>query len=42
MSCDKPQLEKNMKGNVYTWITESLDCTVEINTTWYINYTSIK
>ena len=31
-----------MKKNVYVCITESLCCTAEINTTLYINYTSIK
>ena len=44
---DKPYsfpfiMEKNIKKNVYTCITESLCCTAEINTTLYINYASIK
>ena len=28
--------------DVYTCITESLSCTAETTTTWYINYTSMK
>ena len=33
ISCDKTQMEKIMKNNVYTCITESLSYTVEINNT---------
>ena len=35
-------MEKNMKKNVDVCITESLWFTAEINTTLYINYTSIE
>ena len=31
-----------MKNYIYMYITESLFCTAEINTTLQINYTSIK
>ena len=31
-----------MKNNIYKCISESRCCTVEMNTTWQINYTSIK
>ena len=34
--------KKKKKKNVYMCMTESLCCTAEINTTLYINYTSIK
>ena len=33
---------KNRKKNAYICITESICCEAEINTTLYINYTSIK
>ena len=35
-------MENNMKKNVYICITEPLFCTAEINTTLWINCTSIK
>ena len=36
-------MEKNLKKKyMYIYVTESLCCTPETNTTLYINYTSIK
>ena len=34
-------MEKNIKKTVCMCVTESLCCTAEINTTLYINYSSI-
>ena len=34
-------MEKNMKKNIYIYISESLCCTTEINTILQIDYTSI-
>ena len=34
-------MEKNMKKNIYTYITESLCCTPETKTTLYITHTYI-
>ena len=46
LACELPYAtggtKKEKKKTVYMCMTESLCCTAEINTTLYINYTSIK